>query len=99
MIVFYTDTTANENEYCPRLTTEGYKIFNSNSGSFNIICARLLGFSYPDYLRFVRDNYNASLRGRQGYTYSYFKNKQDCEKVVRLLNESFWNIEKYLKER
>lgn len=69
------------------------------NGSYNIVAARVLGFSYPDYLRFVRDNYNATLKGNAGYSYAIYKNRNDCYDIVKLLNE-FWNkIEKDLKEK
>lgn len=69
------------------------------SGSYNIIAARILGFSYSDYLLYVRDNYNATLRGPKGYSYAIYKNKNDCYNIVKLLNE-FWNkIEKDLIEK
>lgn len=43
------------------------------TGSFNILFARIWGLSYPDFLRYVRDKYNATLHGKnRGYiTFSF----------------------------
>lgn len=81
--------------YGVRLNTE---IFYGGrvSGSFGLIAARVLGLDYPDYLRFVRDNYNARLYGKEGYTYATYQNRDDCYKVVNLLNKEWQKLEKFL---
>ena len=66
------------------------------SGTYNAIMARLFGLTYPDFLRFARDNYNATIVGHIGYSYITFKNSADCDKLVKELNRR-WNI--ILKER
>lgn len=66
------------------------------SGSYNVLAARLLGFTYPDYLRYVRKNYNAELRGRTGYSYCVFKKKADAIKLVMKLNVEWNKVEKAL---
>lgn len=63
----------------------------SCNGSYNVIMARFIGLSYPDYLRYCRDKYNAILRGRAGYTYCVYKNKKDCQAVCDELNRQ-WQI-------
>lgn len=63
------------------------------SGSYNIFAARVLGFTYPDYLRYVRDNFNAALKGREGYSYAVYKNRNDCYDIVKLLNKYWKQIE------
>lgn len=64
------------------------------TSSYNIIPARLLGFSYPDYLRFCQAN-GAILRGKKGYTHAVWTDKKQCEKVCKLV-EIEW--EKMLEE-
>lgn len=54
-------------------------------GSFHVIGARLMGLSYPDYLRYLRSK-GATLKGKTGYTYAYFKDKDKCQKVCDVLN-------------
>lgn len=55
-------------------------------GSFQVVGSRLLGLSYPDYLRFLQSR-GATLKGKKGYCYGYFKDKAACQKVCKLLNE------------
>ena len=66
------------------------------AGSYNVIQARLFGLSFPDYLRFVRDKYHATLVGKAGYTHFVFNNSADCDALVKELNRR-WAIVK--KER
>ena len=68
-------------------------------GSYNIVAARVLGFSYPDYLRYVKDNYNATLRGPVGYSYAIYKNRNDCYDIVKELNKAWEKVEKILIEK
>ena len=60
-------------------------------GSFNIIASRILGLSYPNYLRYLRDTFSAELRGKKGYPYPIFKERQSCMKVINILNKN-WQI-------
>ena len=56
--------------------------------SYHILCARVLGFTYPDYLRFCICN-GAYLKGKEGYCYPVFKDKKDAQKIAKLCNE-YW---------
>ena len=60
-------------------------------GSYNLLAARVFGLSYPDYLRMVRDNYEAILNGKEGYMLYSFTNKAMGEKLVSELNKR-WDI-------
>lgn len=93
MRAFMVSEACNEGEYMVRLTDEMFSLMGCQSGSFNIVAARILGFSYPDYLRYVRDNYNAVLKGKQGYSYAIYKDRKDCVAVVTLLNDTWRKIE------
>lgn len=53
--------------------------------SYNVVCARMLGFSYPDFLLYCKAN-GATLRGRDGYCHPVFKNINDCQKICQLVN-------------
>lgn len=68
------------------------------NGSYNVLAARILGFTYPDYLRYVRQNFNGELRGKEGYSYCIFKNKKDAMKLALKLNKEWEKIEKVIKE-
>lgn len=57
------------------------------TGSFNIAAARVANLSYPDYLKWCRDHYNAEIIGKGSYyCLPYFKNKKDAEEVASILN-------------
>ena len=58
-------------------------------GSYNIAPARVLGLSYPEYLRFVRDSYPdiVELRGKDClYTRPYWKLSNELVAFIKLLN-------------
>lgn len=56
-------------------------------GSYNIICARLMGLSYAQYLRMCRDCFGAEIIGK-GYMYpvAYFKFSEKLKVLVDELN-------------
>lgn len=66
-------------------------------GSFQVIGSRLLGMSYPDYLRFLQSK-GATLKGKKGYCYGYFKDKNACQEICNLLNEKCGELAKVIKE-
>lgn len=59
----------------------------TNAGSFNVICARLFGISYADYLRMCRDCFGAIICGK-GHLYpiSYFNRSKELDILVESLN-------------
>lgn len=64
------------------------------NGSYNVLQARLFGLSFPDYLRFVRVQYHATLVGKEGYTYFIFNNSADCDALVAELNKRWAAVKK-----
>lgn len=56
--------------------------------SYHILEARLLGLSYPDYLKYCVMN-GATLSGRLGFPHAVFKNKRDAERVCNLVNSEW----------
>lgn len=58
-----------------------------NGGSCNVICARLMGLSYAQYLRFCRDVLGAEIYGKGSlYPIAYFRKNALLMKFLRLLN-------------
>ena len=56
-------------------------------GSYQVIQARVLGLSYAEYLRFLRDKHGAILMDtHKWYPAAYFKNKEDAKEILHLLN-------------
>ena len=68
-----------------------------NGGSYSIIGARVLGLSYPNYLRYMRDTYDAEVRGREGYSYLVFKDQGKCLMAIQELNKNWQKIETALQ--
>ena len=72
--------------YTIRPNHEELKLENTK-GSYNIFCARLLGLSYAEYLRFCRDVVGANLVGKGSiYVVPYFKKNAITNQFLRLLN-------------
>lgn len=56
-------------------------------GSYNVICARVMGLTYAQYLRMCRDCFGAEIVGK-GHLYplAYFKLSQGLLDLVEILN-------------
>lgn len=60
---------------------------DSTNGSFNVICARLFGLSYANYLRMCRDCFGAEIIGREKlYPVAYFKLSKELNDLIEQLN-------------
>ena len=58
--------------------------------SWNVLYARLWGLDFPDFLRFIRQEYNATLCGKSStYIYFYFTDRKDCDLFVSHCNLKF----------
>ena len=56
-------------------------------GSFNLICARLMGLSYADYLRMCRDCFGAEIIGKGSlYPVAYFRFSKQFNDLIDGLN-------------
>lgn len=59
----------------------------STKGSYNVICARLMGLSYAQWLRFCRDCCGAEIVGKNHqYPIPYFTKGDRVQALCRLLN-------------
>ncbi len=60
---------------------------DSTDGSFNIICARLMGLTYAQYLRMCRDCFGAEIIGKNTmYPVAYFKLSKELQDLIEDLN-------------
>ena len=60
----------------------------STSGSYNVLPARLMGISYPDYCRACRDLFGGEIIGKGSmYPVVYFKGKSEAQMLVNVLNK------------
>lgn len=56
-------------------------------GSYNLICARLMGLTYADYLRMCRDYYGAEIIGKGSkYPVAYFTRSDKMDSLIEQLN-------------
>jgi hypothetical protein len=65
--------------------------------SYQLVAARLLGFSYPDYLRYARSK-GATLKGREGFGLTIFEKLSDCNAFCKELNAEWEKFKKAVKE-
>ena len=67
------------------------------NGSYNVILARLFGLSYPDFLRFVRKRYNATLyKSSPKMIGVCFKNRADAERLKEELTHRWGRVSKMI---
>ena len=60
---------------------------NYTEGSYNVICARIMGLSYAQYLRMCHDCFGAEIIGKGSmYPVAYFKFSEKLVDLVESLN-------------
>ena len=87
-VKFYVDESAiQEGHYLVRLDFSTVPSNVYTKGSFAVLGARVLGISWPNYLRLCRDEFSAEIIGKgSSYPVAYFT-KEGAIKLVALLNE------------
>ena len=85
--VFYHDESATQpGKYLIRADQDKFHL-DSTEGSFNVICARLMGLTYAQYLRMCRDCFGAEIIGKgDTYPVAYFKLSQELQDLLDNLN-------------
>ena len=71
--------------------TEDFHKNNPNfilHGSYSVLAARLLNFTYPEYLRYCAVH-GATLKGRTGFPHPVFKEKKNADKICSLINSEW----------
>lgn len=66
------------------------------TSSYHVLGARLLGVSYPDFLRFCQSK-GAKLRGKSGYCYPVWDRKKSQAgllEIIKMLNTNWTQFEK-----
>lgn len=87
MMYFSPDFLPWDKEYTIHIAPEVYEKFHKPTGSYTVLFARLIGLSYADSLRYFHDYYNAKIIGKDGiYCIMRFEQKEDCEKLCKLLS-------------
>ena len=91
MNTFFPVETYDEKYMIEFFIEEGYFQGEPNlyfTSSYHVVASRILGFSYPDYLRYCR-SHGAALRGKQGYSFPVWIDKNECQKICNLLNKEW----------
>ena len=85
--IFYREESASyPGKYVIRADHEKFHL-DYTDGSFNIIGARLMGLTYPNYLRMCRDCFGAEIVGKGSmYPVAYFKLSQGLLDLIENLN-------------
>lgn len=92
MTAFEVFEAPGESRYAATLTNACFFDFFkgvSITGTWIVLYARLFNLSYPEFLRMIRDKYNAILFGKIGYIAFYFSKREDCAKFVKDANKKF----------
>ena len=56
--------------------------------SYGIFAARLVGMTYPTFLRYCAAH-GGELQGKRGYPVSYFAKRSDAEVIVKEINKGY----------
>lgn len=85
-VFFVDDTPTMPNYYVIRVNYEAFH-YGPTVGSYNLIMARVMGISYADYLRLCRDEFGATIIGKNCYyPVAYFYKRGLVDKLCEELN-------------
>lgn len=85
---FYPADFYHDGTYMIGNSKDFYRTIGWADGEYKVVGARILGLSYPSYLRLARDKYNGTIGGvNQKYLTLTFKNYEDCNNFCNLLNQ------------
>ena len=74
--------------YIIKISDDVYKKIPHCESSYNVLYCRLLGLSYADGFRFIRDNFNGKIHQKNGiYCNITFEKEADCRGFCDLLSE------------
>ena len=83
---YYEASPVHTGKYVIKANFDLLPLKNAN-GSYNIICARIMGLSFSDYLRMCRDEFGAEIVGKGSkYPVPYFKYSEGLTLLVKMLN-------------
>ena len=80
-------------KYILRMNHDKFNFPNGTKGSYGVLPARLLGLSYPDYLKFLRDVLGADVIGKNAkYPVAFLDKNETTRQFVKLLNAKMETI-------
>ena len=98
--IFYMDESACQpGKFLVRVNLDAFNL-KYTEGSFNVICARVFGITYAEYLRMCRDCFGAEIIGKGAvYPIAYFKSSKEAKKLIDDLNARANEILRDCKEK
>lgn len=92
---FYLDESPMYKEkFLLRLNYDLIKFPNGTKGSYAVFISRILGLSYPDYLRFARDVLGAEIIGKgKKYPICFFNRSNELDQFVKMINKQMEKID------
>lgn len=82
----YIEAVSQPGKYIIKPVHENFHL-DHTEGSFNVICARVMGLSYAQYLRMCRDCFGAELMGKGSYyPIAYFNKTAELLALIDFLN-------------
>ena len=80
------ESASHPGKWVVRPVHENFQL-GETTGSYNHICARLLGLTYAQYLRMSRDCFGAEIIGKGSmYPVAYFKRSTELNALIDFLN-------------
>lgn len=80
------ESTSYPGKYIIRVDLDKFHL-DYTEGSYNVICARLMGLTYAQYLRMCRDCFGAEIIGKGSvYPVAYFKLSEKLTDLIDGLN-------------
>lgn len=105
------ESASQPGKYIIKPIHENFHLY-STEGSYNVICARLMGLTYANYLRMCRDEFGAEIIGKGSlFPVAYFELSQGLMVLIDNLNAranlvlwerehpDYKEHEKYVKEK
>lgn len=85
--VYYEETPYNKGKYVLALYHDEFPFHNGTSGSYNVFLARIAGLSYADFLRMCRDEFGATIIGKNAlYPVAYFDFGEGLSAITKWLD-------------
>lgn len=94
--MFFPNATFDDKEYYIAAKPDNVAKFLNIKTSYQLIAARLLGFSYPNYLRYGCSK-GATIKGHTGYSCLYFSSWRDCQNFCDELNSEWDKFSEVIK--
>ena len=92
--MFFSDYSPYSDGYVIRMKEEIYQKIGKINGSFVLLPARLLGWSYVGYLTYLKKKYNVKFNLKGNYKTVIFINEKECKDFCEKLNIEYLKLYK-----